>query len=69
MVSNRSVERAARKACDAALAALEKFFFDGTLWGTSAWATHPRFVKARRHLLEAEYQLREALARLEDAGE
>jgi hypothetical protein len=69
MVSNGSVERAARKACDAALAALEKFFYDGTVWGTSVWVNDPRFVKARRHLLEAEYQLREALARLEDAGE
>jgi hypothetical protein len=66
------MERAAREARDAAMAALdalENLFFDGMFWGTSVWSNHPRFVKARKHLLEAEYQLREALARLDDVEE
>jgi hypothetical protein len=66
------VERAAREARSAAMAALadlENLFYDGMFWGTSVWSNDPRLVKVRRHLLEAEYQLREALARLDDAGE
>jgi hypothetical protein len=61
------MERAVREARSVALealAVLEK------LWGTSVmWVKDPNLMKARKHLLEAEYQLREALARLDDAWE
>jgi hypothetical protein len=65
------VERAAREARDAALAALvdlENLFHGGMFWGTSVWTNHPRLKQVRTHLLEAEYELREAIARLDDDG-
>jgi hypothetical protein len=69
MMADWRVKRAAREARDAALEALadlEDLFHRGMLWGTSVWTERTHLVKARKHLLEAEYQLREAIARLGD---
>jgi hypothetical protein len=71
MMTDWRVKRAAEEARDAAMEALtdlEDLFYRGMLWGTSVWTEYTHFVKARKHLLEAEYQLREAIARLSDDG-
>jgi hypothetical protein len=59
---------AAQGACNAAVKALEalsKVFTDVWRWGGAFWVEDGPFSAARRHLLDAEYNLREAVAHLD----